>query len=75
MAKRIERVSKSVKEVLEAVEDVTGQRVPYLIGPRREGDPPTLVADSTRLQKELGWTPRHSGLRQIVETAWAWANR
>jgi UDP-glucose 4-epimerase len=65
----------SVKEVLHAVEKVTGQRVPFEMGPRREGDPPTLVADSTRLQQELGWKPVDSELHRIVETAWAWATR
>jgi UDP-glucose-4-epimerase GalE len=65
----------SVKEVLGAVEAVTGKKVPFELGPRREGDPPTLVADSTRLQQELGWKPEYSDLRKIVETAWAWANR
>lgn len=65
----------SVKEVLKAVEDVTGRKVPFLIGPRRDGDPPFLVADSTRLQQELGWVPQHSSLHEIVETAWAWENR
>jgi UDP-glucose 4-epimerase len=63
----------SVKEVLNAVEKVTGKKVPFVMGPRREGDPPTLVADSTRLQQELGWKPQYSDLRRIVETAWAWA--
>jgi UDP-glucose-4-epimerase GalE len=65
----------SVKEVLCAVEKVTGKRVPFEMGPRREGDPPVLVADSTRLKQELGWKPEWSRLEQIVETAWAWANR
>lgn len=65
----------SVIEVLKAVEEVTGQKVPYTFGPRRDGDPPALVADSTRLREELKWTPRYSDLRQIVETAWHWANR
>jgi UDP-glucose 4-epimerase len=65
----------SVKEVLQAVEKVTGEKVPFVMGPRREGDPPELVADSSRLQKELGWKPAHSDLETIVETAWAWANR
>jgi UDP-glucose 4-epimerase len=65
----------SVKEVLHAVEEVTGKKVPFETGPRREGDPPLLVADSTRLQEELGWKPEYSGLHRIVETAWAWANR
>ena len=59
----------------DAVEKVTGQRVPFAFGPRREGDPPSLVADSSRLQAELGWAPRDSGIERIVETAWAWFNR
>lgn len=65
----------SVKEVVNAVEKVTGKKVPFQMGPRREGDPPILVADSTRLQRELGWKPEYSDLHRIVETAWAWANR
>jgi UDP-glucose-4-epimerase GalE len=64
----------SVSEVLHAVEQVTGKKVPYKFGPRREGDPPTLVADSTRLQQTLSWTPRSSDLAKIVETAWKFAN-
>jgi UDP-glucose 4-epimerase len=65
----------SVKEVLNAVEAVTGKKVPFTMGPRREGDPPLLVADSSRLQTELGWKPVHSELHEIVETAWKWATR
>jgi UDP-glucose 4-epimerase len=65
----------SVKEVLNAVEQVTGRKVPFVMGPRREGDPPVLVADSTRLQQELGWKPQYSDLHRIVETAWAWASQ
>jgi UDP-glucose 4-epimerase len=65
----------SVNEVIGAVEHVTGKKVPFEFGPRREGDPPLLVADSTRLQRELGWTPVDSELERIVETAWRWANR
>jgi len=65
----------SVREVLNAVEEVTGQKVPFTMGPRRDGDPPTLVADSSRLKSELGWKPVHSDLHAIVETAWKWATR
>ena len=65
----------SVREVLNAVEKVTGKAVPFTFGPRREGDPPSLVADSSRLQKDLGWAPRDSGIERIVETAWAWFDR
>ncbi len=65
----------SVHEVIRAVEDVTGKKVPFQFGPRREGDPALLVADSTRLQRELGWKPVDSELKRIVGTAWRWANR
>jgi UDP-glucose 4-epimerase len=65
----------SVREVLNAVEAVTGKSVPFEIGPRRDGDPPLLVADSRALQGELGWRPEYSDLRRIVETAWAWETR
>jgi UDP-glucose-4-epimerase GalE len=65
----------SVREVVRAVEEVTGKKVPYKVGPRREGDPAALVADSTRLQQTLGWTPRSSDLKNIVDTAWCFANK
>jgi UDP-glucose 4-epimerase len=42
------------------------------VGPRRPGDPATLVASSDRIRAELGWVPRYGDLRQIVESAWAW---
>ena len=64
----------SIREVLRAVEEVTGKKVPYRFGPRREGDPPALVADSSRLRQAVGWTPNHSDLRTIVKTAWNFAN-
>ena len=62
----------TVMEVLRAVEQVTGKRVPYKIAPRREGDPTELVADSTKLQKTLGWTPQRSGIEEIVRDAWTY---
>lgn len=65
----------SVKDVLRVVQEVTGSAVPHEIGPRREGDPPLLVADSGRLQQDLGWTPQYSDLRTIVETGWRWETR
>jgi UDP-glucose-4-epimerase GalE len=65
----------SVREVVAAVEEVTGQKVPFRIGPRREGDPPALVADSTKLQKTLGWHPQRAELKRIVSDAWAFAQR
>ena len=62
---------RSVLEVMRAVEEVTGAKVPYVMGPRRSGDPPILVANSDRLQKTLGWRPAYTDLREIVKTALA----
>jgi UDP-glucose-4-epimerase GalE len=59
----------SVLEVLTAVERVTGRKVPHTIGPRREGDPPSLVADSQKLQRALGWSPKRADLDRIVADA------
>jgi UDP-glucose-4-epimerase GalE len=61
----------SVKEMLESVERVTGRPVPHTIGPRREGDPPSLVANSDKLQKKLGWKPTRADLDRIVGDAWS----
>ena len=63
----------SVREVLAAVERVTGRKVPFEIAPRREGDPPSLVADSSKLQERLGWKPKRASLERIVEDAWQFA--
>lgn len=65
----------SVKEVLEAVERVTGKSVPRQVGPRREGDPPSLVADSHKLQNALGWRAKRADLDQIVSDAWTFARK
>jgi len=60
----------SVRQVVEACRRVTGHPIPARVGPRREGDPPVLVADVRRAQSVLGWTPRYQDLDQIVATAW-----
>jgi UDP-glucose-4-epimerase GalE len=60
----------TVMEVLRAVEEVTGQKVPYRLAPRREGDAASLVADSSKLRKALHWKPRRSSLQQIIKDSW-----
>ena len=64
--------SHSVRQVVETVAQVTGRRVPVVVVPRRVGDPSSLVAASDRIQRDLDWKPAHSGLREIVESAWQW---
>lgn len=65
----------SVKEVLDAVKRVTGKEVPHTIGPRREGDPASLVANSDKLQKTLGWKPTRAHIDTIIRDAWTFADR
>ena len=65
----------SVREVIQAVRRVTGHAIPVVVQPRRAGDPPVLVADATAARRELGWSPRHDSLDDIVAHAWAWERR
>jgi len=62
----------SVHQVIETARRITGHSIPAKVGPRRPGDPATLVASSEKIRRELGWRPRFPNLEQIVETAWNW---
>ncbi|RZK01285.1 MAG: UDP-glucose 4-epimerase GalE [Novosphingobium sp.] len=65
----------SVLEVLDAVDRVTGQTIERQIGPRRAGDPDSLIADNTQIRATLPWVPQHADLDTIVEHALAWERR
>jgi UDP-glucose-4-epimerase GalE len=62
----------SVREVIAAAEEVSGKKVSVKEGPRRAGDPPVLVASSDKIRKDIGWQPRYTDIKAIVETAWNW---
>ena len=62
----------SVREVIDAVERVSGKPVPQVMGERRAGDPPRLVGSSAKIREALGWRPQYGRIDQIVETAWQW---
>ena len=62
----------SVREVLRAVEKVTGKKVPFTEAPRRAGDPPALYADPAKAKTELGWNVHYNDIESIVATAWKW---
>ncbi len=64
----------SVKEVIETARRVTGREIPVVEAPRRPGDPPELVADPTKIRRELGWQARHD-LEACVSSAWKFFQR
>lgn len=59
-------------EILEVARKVTGKEIPAEIGPRRLGDPDSLIADSSRAREILGWKPQFDHIEKIIETAWTW---
>jgi UDP-arabinose 4-epimerase len=62
----------SIRQIIRAVEEVTGRKVPASICPRRPGDPPELVASGRLAEQALGVEPVSSDLRTIIRTAWDW---
>lgn len=64
----------SVLEVISATERLSGERVPYQVGPRRAGDPVATFADPAFAQATLGWSA-HRTLDQIIESAWRWHSK
>lgn len=62
----------SVREIINAVEAVTGLKVPVEEAERRAGDPPALYADSSKAQQELGWKIQYTEIKDIIATAWGW---
>lgn len=65
-------VGTSVKQVLDAVQAVTGRMLPAISGQRQPGDPSELVADAALARRVLGFAPRRSDLQSIIGTAWVW---
>jgi UDP-glucose 4-epimerase len=65
----------SVRQVLEAVQRVSGRRLTIREEPRRPGDPPVLIAAAERIQKDLGWRPKYDDLETIVRSSLAWEQR
>lgn len=62
----------SNREVVDTARRVTGHAIPAVDAPRRPGDPATLVASSERARAVLGWSPRYTTLKSMIESAWAW---
>lgn len=64
------RSGSSVLEIIRAAEKVSGRKVPYKLAPRREGDPATLIADTSKAYQLLGWEAECSDTETIMRTTW-----
>ena len=62
----------SVKEMIDAAEKATGEKIKVIKGKRRAGDPAQLVASSEKAEKILGWKPKYTDMESIIRTAWIW---
>jgi UDP-glucose 4-epimerase len=65
----------SVLEVVDAVKRASGVDFPVTLGPRRDGDPPALMADAGRIRETLDWQPQYADLDRIVQHALAWERK
>ncbi len=64
----------TVKELISAIETVSGRPMPVVKTERRAGDPPTLVAGNGKAENVLGWKPKHD-INDIIRSAWNWHSR
>ncbi len=62
----------SVRQVLDTAQSLSDRALSVRTSSRRDGDAPSLVADTSRLRDVLGWKPQYDDLKTIVETALAW---
>lgn len=62
----------SVRQIIETCREVTGREITEVVGDRRAGDPPELVADASKAKRLLGWMPKYQSPKPIIETAWNW---
>ncbi|MBR5207528.1 MAG: UDP-glucose 4-epimerase GalE, partial [Erysipelotrichaceae bacterium] len=60
----------SVLEIIKAAEEVTQQSIQTKLCERRAGDPAKLVACNTKAQEILGWKPKYTNIKEIINTAW-----
>lgn len=65
----------SVREIVAAVQRVSGRDVPVRLAPRRPGDPARLVADAAAAARALGFTARWTDIDRVIRTAWDWHDR
>ena len=65
----------SIGEVIDRARTITGRKIRAVDAPRRAGDPPVLVADIALARRALDWEPKHSGIDEVIRTAWTWMTK
>lgn len=65
-------IGTSVKEIIDAAQEVTGKDVPLSYAQRRAGDPAVLYAANQKAKEVLGWNPKYTDIKEIIKTAWIW---
>lgn len=65
----------SVQQIVDSIERITGRELPVIRGDRRPGDPPALIADTTKAQELIGWNPKRSTMDEMIGSAWSWMQR
>jgi UDP-glucose-4-epimerase GalE len=65
----------SVRQVIQACEEVSSKKIQVIYRPRRAGDPPRLVADSSLAKKVLGYGKSQRNIKDMISTAWAWEKK
>lgn len=62
----------TVREVIDVARQITGHAIPSETVQRRSGDAAVLIANSEKIQRELGWAPAYADLEMIIGSAWEW---
>lgn len=62
----------SVKEMIDATKEATGEEIKVVLGERRAGDPAILIASSEKAHNLLNWQPKYTNVKDIIKTAWTW---
>ncbi len=65
-------IGSSVKEIIVAAEEVSGKKCSVEYVERRPGDPAKLFANNTKAKEILGWQPKYTNIKDIIQTAWNW---
>lgn len=62
-------------EIVQTAERITGRKIQLKLSPRRPGDPAVLIASNEKIKRMLGWAATHSGLEEILQSAWDWRRK